>query len=108
MLVGLCAAPDRLFVTADANQSIYGGGFRWTDVHADLRFQGRTGILLKNYRTTREIGEAAQAYLQGGVLDDEAVERTHAQFDGPLPVIMSARGAAVELDLLVRFLKLAA
>ena len=35
MLVGLCRAPDRLFVTADANQSIYGSGFRWTDVHAE-------------------------------------------------------------------------
>jgi len=107
MLVGLCAAPERLFVTADANQSIYGSGFRWTDVHADLRFQGRTGILRKNYRTTREIGEAAQAYLQGGTLDDEAVERSYAQFDGPLPVMRNARDAHAELDLLVRFLKVA-
>jgi superfamily I DNA/RNA helicase/mRNA-degrading endonuclease RelE of RelBE toxin-antitoxin system len=108
VLVGLSAAPDRIFVTADANQSIYGSGFRWTDVHADLRFQGRTGVLRKNYRTTREIGEAAQAYLQGGALDDEAIERTYAQSDGPLPVVRTARGAAAEIDLLVRFLRVAA
>jgi len=108
MLVGLSAASDRIFVTADANQSIYGSGFRWIDVHADLRFQGRTGVLRKNYRTTREIGEAAQAYLQGGALDEEAIERTYAQYDGPLPVIRAARGAAAERELLVRFLRLGA
>ncbi len=108
MLVGLSAAADRIFVTADANQSIYGSGFRWTDVHADLRFQGRTGVLRKNYRTTREIGEAAQAYLKGGALDDEAIERVYAQFDGPLPVVRTVRGSAAETDLLARFLSVAA
>jgi superfamily I DNA/RNA helicase/mRNA-degrading endonuclease RelE of RelBE toxin-antitoxin system len=107
MLVGLCAAPDRFFVTADANQSLYGSGFRWTDVHADLRFQGRTGILRKNYRTTREIGEAAQAYLQGGMLDDEPIDRMYAQSDGPLPVLRTMRSTSAELDLLVRFFKVA-
>ncbi len=106
-LIGLCTAPDRLFVTADANQSIYGSGFRWTDGHADLRFQGRTGVLRKNYRITREIGEAAQAYLQGGALDHEAVDRTYAQSDGPLPVMRTARSTSAELDVLVRFLKVA-
>src|SRR5690606_301046 len=38
-LVSLCRAPNALFVTADANQSIYGSAFRWTDVHESLRFQ---------------------------------------------------------------------
>jgi superfamily I DNA/RNA helicase len=108
VLVGLCNAPDRIFVTADANQSIYGSGFRWTDVHADLRFQGRTGVLRKNYRTTREIGEAAQHYLLGGELDDEAIERSYAHADGPLPVVRIVRGAAAEADLVVRFLREAA
>jgi len=108
LLVGLCAAPDRLFITADANQSIYGSSFRWTDVHADLRFQGRTGILRKNYRTTREIGEAAQAYLQAGALDDEPVERAYTQVGGPLPVVRSVASPVAEADLLAQFLRLAA
>ncbi len=108
LLMGLCAAPDRLFVTADANQSIYGSSFRWTDVHADLRFQGRTGILRKNYRTTREIGEAAQAYLQAGTLDDEPVERAYTQMGGPLPVVRSVASVVAEAELLVQFLRLAA
>src|ERR1019366_1566660 len=60
MLVNLCKTPGRLFITADANQSIYGSGFTWTDVHGSLRFQGRTSVLRANYRSTYEIGEAAQ------------------------------------------------
>ena len=95
-------------MTADANQSMYGSGFRWTDVHADLRFQGRTGVLRKNYRTTREIGEAAHAYRQGGTLDDEAIERSYANSDGPLPAVRSAGRIAAETELLVQFLRLAA
>jgi len=48
MLTLLCREPNRLFIAADANQSIYGSGFRWTDVHDRLRFQGRTGVLHTN------------------------------------------------------------
>src|SRR6266700_3282897 len=66
LLVRLCDKPNRIFVTADANQSIYGSGFNWADVHESLRFQGRTSILHANYRSTREIGEAAQFYLARG------------------------------------------
>jgi superfamily I DNA/RNA helicase len=107
VLVGQTQAADRIFVTAAANQSIYGSGFRWTDVHAELRFQGRTGVLRKNYRTTQEIGEAAQAYLQGGSLDDEVIPRSYAQVGGPLPAFRTARGAAAESDLVASFLKVA-
>ena len=63
LLVRLCDKPNRIFITADANQSIYGSGFNWSDVHEHLRLQGRTSILRVNYRSTREIGEAAQSYL---------------------------------------------
>ncbi len=37
LLMQLCAKPNRVFITADANQSIYGSGFNWTDVHESLR-----------------------------------------------------------------------
>ena len=69
LLMALCPQTNRFFLTADANQSIYGGSFRWGDVHEDLRFRGRTALLRRNYRSTREIGQAAQAYLSSGVLD---------------------------------------
>lgn len=107
LLVNLCAAPNRLFLTADANQSIYGSHFRWSDVHESLKLQGRVGILKSNHRSTREIGEAAQAYLAGGLLDDELTERDYV-YSGPLPVVRSVKQAADEAKLLTRFLPNAA
>ncbi len=104
LLVALCRAPNRLFVTADANQSIYGSNFRWTDVHEDLRFRGRTGILRSNHRSTREIGEAAYAYLRVAALDDPEEEQVHYVRSGPKPAVRAVGAAYDESALLARFL----
>jgi superfamily I DNA/RNA helicase len=104
VLVRLCREPNRLFLTADANQSIYGGAFRWTEIHDTLRFQGRTGVLRANHRSTREIGEAAQSYLAGGVLDDEPVERGYAH-SGPLPAVRAVERREDEGRLIARFFR---
>jgi superfamily I DNA/RNA helicase/mRNA-degrading endonuclease RelE of RelBE toxin-antitoxin system len=106
MLTELCRSPNRLFVTADANQSIYSSSFRWSDVHQDLQFKGRTGLLSANYRSTREIGEAAHSYLGNGVLDSEQAESY--QHNGPPPVMRVVANQLEELDLLARFFPLAA
>ena len=107
VLVALSRNPDRIFVTADANQSIYGSGFRWSEVHSDLRFKGRTGLLRKNYRSTREIGEATQTYLQTGALEDEPVDRVYVHAGGPLPVVRNVASRDEEPDLLARFFRAA-
>lgn len=107
LLLHLCDQPHRIFLTADANQSIYGSGFAWTDVHERLKFQGRTSILRVNYRSTREIGEAAQSYLTPGVLDSEQIEREYVH-DGPVPAARVVRGGGDEVQLLARFLPAAA
>lgn len=105
VLVGLCRTPDRLFITADANQSIYGGGFRWAAVHSDLRFRGRTACLRANYRSTKEIGEAAHSYLASGALEeyDPSVEPTYIH-SGPQPAVRVVRNSQGETQLLARFL----
>ncbi len=103
LLVALCRAPNRLFVTADANQSIYGSSFRWTDVHEDLRFRGRTGVLRSNHRSTREIGEAAHSYLSAGALDDPEEEQTYS-LTGPRPAVRAVNAPYDESVLLTRFL----
>jgi superfamily I DNA/RNA helicase len=95
------------YFTADANQSIYGSGFNWADVHECLRFQGRTSVLKANYRSTREIGEAAHSYLAGSVLDDEPVEREYVH-SGPLPLMRVVHNGGEEVQLLSRFLPVAA
>jgi superfamily I DNA/RNA helicase/mRNA-degrading endonuclease RelE of RelBE toxin-antitoxin system len=104
LLVKLCQAPNRLFITADANQSIYGSGFTWSDVHHSLKFQGRTGILRANYRSTGEIGEAAQSYLSWGTLDSEPVERRYIN-SGPQPVVRTVSDSEQEAQLLANFFK---
>ena len=108
LLIGLCRAPNRFFVTADANQSIYGSGFTWEDVHADLKFRGRTGVLRTNFRSTRDIAEAAHAYLSGGELDVEGLTEREYVHDGPQPAVRRSATGAAECDLLARFLPAAA
>ncbi len=108
LLIQLCKAPNRLFITADANQSIYGSGFSWGDVHESLKFQGRTSILRTNYRSTREIGDAAQAYLiyhsYKELLDDEGSEY-HYVNEGPVPDVRAITNRQQEARLLATFFK---
>lgn len=104
LLVNLCASPNHIFVTADANQSIYGSGFTWADVHHSLKFQGRTSILRANYRSTREIGEAAQSYLTYGALEPEIAERLYVN-NGPMPDVRAVLNNYYEAQLLASFFK---
>jgi superfamily I DNA/RNA helicase/mRNA-degrading endonuclease RelE of RelBE toxin-antitoxin system len=106
-LIQLCKQPNRLFITADANQSIYGSSFRWGEVHESLKFVGRTGILKVNHRTTQEIGEAAYAYLQEGTLDKDDIERLYIH-TGPPPAVRAISDRASEGNLLTQFCRTAA
>ena len=107
LLVTICRDPRRLFVTADANQSIYGSSFRWADVHEDLKFKGRTGVLKTNHRTTKEIAEAAVSYLANGAIEDEEILGTYVH-SGPQPLVRSVSTLRDEAELVVRFFKEAA
>lgn len=102
LLVSLCKSPNRLVVAADANQSIYGSSFRWTDVHEDLRFRGRTGILRNTYRSTRQIGQAASSYLQDGLLE-ELETRPEYTRNGDKPSIILADGLDEEVQVLAKY-----
>jgi superfamily I DNA/RNA helicase len=106
-LIQLCPEPNRLFITADANQSIYGSSFRWSDVHESLKFVGRTGILKVNHRTTQEIGEAAYSYLQEGTLDEDESDRLYIH-TGPPPAVRAVADRNSEGNLLAQFCRTAA
>lgn len=108
MLVGLCAQPNRLFVTADAQQAIYRSGFNWSDVHETLRFAGRTGILRANHRSTKQIAEAASSYLAFGAEEELEVEAQTYVHDGPLPATRAVAGQGAEVELLSNYLTTAA
>ena len=106
-LVKLCSAPHHIFVTADANQSIYGSGFNWSDVHECLRFQGRTGVLRVNYRSTKEISEAAHSYLTvNSMLDEDIGERVYIN-EGPCPDARTVGNFEQEVHLLEHFFRIA-
>lgn len=104
ILVSLVKTPNRVFLTADADQSIYGAGFRWADVHEQLSFKGRTAVLRANFRSTREIGEAARAYISDGKLDEDEIAPEYAH-SGPLPIVRHITGSAEEIELLSRFFR---
>ena len=72
-----------------------------------LRFQGRTSILHANYRSTREIGEAAQSYLTEGALDKEQVKHIYMN-SGPAPAVREIQSGGEEVQLLAHFLPAAA
>lgn len=106
VLVEMCAHPNRLFITADANQSIYGSTFRWANVHENLRVRGRTSALRTNYRSTRQIGQAAREYLAYGPLEPD-IEQLYAS-EGPLPLLARADSPMEEVAILAEFMRSAA
>lgn len=96
MLHRCCPDPKRLFITADANQTIYQTGFLWADsgMWADEEVTPRTYTLKTNHRTTRQIERATRAFLAAGsgLMDDgfgetvvRAASRVQREMEGPLP-----------------------
>jgi superfamily I DNA/RNA helicase/mRNA-degrading endonuclease RelE of RelBE toxin-antitoxin system len=93
LCVELCREPAGVFLTADANQSLYNRGFRWQQVHESLNVKGRSRILRRNYRSTRSIAEAAAQILQGDPEYDPEAARQEFVHAGPPPVIYAAAGS---------------
>jgi AAA domain/UvrD-like helicase C-terminal domain len=98
-------ADDRfndVLIVADAAQNVFRQRFSWKD--AGIQAQGRTKILRRNYRNTREILELAHAFLlpegtEADVLDldDEAVivPPDAAVRQGPAPTLIYCDRAAL-------------
>jgi mRNA-degrading endonuclease RelE of RelBE toxin-antitoxin system len=104
--VNLCHDPTRVFLTADANQSIYGSGMKWSDIAEEFDFRGRRSKILKrNYRTTVEIFDAVAALGRSlpdadqDTLDEEAV------YHGDLPILSYYRDSDEERSQLNSFLR---
>lgn len=94
LAVELCRSPAGLFLTADANQSLYQRGFRWQNIHSQLKVAGRTRILRRNYRNTREIAEAAADLLSDLPEADQETDSKQFVNSGQYPVIYAAKGAS--------------
>ena len=90
LAVELCSQTSGVFLTADANQSLYNRGFRWNRVHSALAVAGRTRTLGRNFRSTREIADAAAEIVAGGSAVDEEAARQEYVHSGPRPVLYAA------------------
>ncbi len=98
----LCNSPTGLFLTADQGQSLYNKGFSWARVHNDLRFTGRTRLLKRNYRTTRQIAEAAHVFLRRAqTADAETLDQKYVH-SGPRPHVFGGRGEKEQVDWLYK------
>ncbi len=81
--------PDSLLVVGDGAQRVYPGGFRLLNAGVDVR--GRTSVLRMNFRTTRQIMEAALAVAGGVNIEDLEEEYRRGEQvveslrDGPRP-----------------------
>ena len=104
LAVELCREASGVFLTADANQSLYNRGFRWGNVHDSLRVGGRARVLRRNYRTARPIAAAA-AEIVAGIegMDTEAIEQEYVH-TGPRPVLYAADGTTDQWRYIARWI----
>lgn len=82
-------ADRSVVILADAAQTIYSRGFAWRD--ADLDVRGRTRVLRKNFRNTREIAEAAARLAANNrflLESGEYIDPEWTQRRGPWPIVV--------------------
>ena len=84
--IGLCRDPAHIFLTADSNQSIYGNGLSWSRVSTELRFNGKTRIFRRNYRTTKEIWNAIKQIAPNTADIDRETMEVETVYNGPYPI----------------------
>ncbi|MEO8956199.1 MAG: 3'-5' exonuclease [Ktedonobacteraceae bacterium] len=96
----LVKADGSMMILADAAQTLYSRGFSWKQ--AGLQARGRTAILRKNFRNTRQVAEAAAHLLMQNTLmrsANEYVDPEWTQRQGPAPIVMKATSMFGQIEL---------
>lgn len=102
MCVKLAKDERNVFLTADRNQSIYTSGFSWKGVQESLNMRGRSTILRRNHRTTREIIDAVRPLLADYKRVDPETLDTRFVRRGPRPELQFA--SSDEVGVVARWL----
>ncbi len=79
-----------LFLVGDSSQTLYTRGFAWQQI--GLQLQGHSFRIRRNFRSTRQIAEAAAALLAHNTIFtsvQEMVDPAQSQRDGPRPILIS-------------------
>jgi superfamily I DNA/RNA helicase len=109
MLAALASGANALFFAGDLGQRIFQQPFSWKALGVDVR--GRSAMLRINYRTSRQIREAADHLLPPTVRDVDGLEddRRGAQsvFEGPAPVVALCTDQDAEAEAVAAFLRTA-
>lgn len=109
MMGAISSDPNSLFFAGDIGQRIFRLPFSWLTLGVDVR--GRASSLRINYRTSRQIREAADQLLPQKVCDVDGIEddRTGAQsvFEGPAPVIARCADEGEETASVAAYLRAA-
>ena len=107
MMSAIASGPNAQFFAGDIGQRIFQQPFSWLTLGVDVR--GRSANLRINYRTSRQIREAADRLLPLKVSDVDGVEvsRADAQsvFEGPQPDVRQCDSEDDETDVVARFLR---
>lgn len=100
---------DRLFFAGDLGQRIFQQPFSWKSLGADVR--GRSATLKVNYRTSRQIREAADRLLPDSVRDVDGLEEDRrgavSVFEGASPDVALAENVDDEQARVTTFLQAA-
>ena len=103
LMAEVARTAEGLFFAADSKQSLYSRNYSWSAVHPRLQFRGRTAVLRRNYRSTKEIDRAAFAVLRPEA--DEKLEASSSVHEGPLPVLVRSVDEASEAEWIARFVR---
>lgn len=103
--IGLCKSPAGVFLTADTNQSIYGNGMSWKAVAESLKFSGRVRVFTQNYRTTKELWQAASQLAPIAGDRDAETLAVRSPRSGPIPTCFHYSSDREQAERLNRFLK---
>lgn len=81
-----------LFLVGDSSQTIYTRGFTWSQI--GLKLQGHSFRIRRNFRSTRQIAEAAAQLLKHNAIlssTQEMVDPAQSQRSGPRPILIQCR-----------------
>jgi superfamily I DNA/RNA helicase/mRNA-degrading endonuclease RelE of RelBE toxin-antitoxin system len=107
-LLALVTSFQRVYLTADASQSLYQRGFSWNQIHDDLKVTSYR-ILRRNYRNTQEIATACASILQGtDVGDAECLLQEPSTYPGDVPTLLLVDNQEQQIQAIRDFLANAA
>ncbi|WP_135229999.1 UvrD-helicase domain-containing protein [Deinococcus fonticola] len=103
MLASMVKTPGGLYITADANQTLYESSFSWDALKQGWP-QAEVHALKKNYRNTAQIVRAVADVREALNLQDEEAALDEGAAQGPKPRKVYAT-AETEVDALVDFIR---